>query len=281
MLKNVICHVYPRAETNAWQRCCRHLLARRALFTGKRVVAVVTDEFTAPAAAVQAQLRDFGAEFVVRRNDPQMRDASAWLDMWERVPQDDSLTYCCHAKGATKGIEVVGWWVDLAHHVLLDYPALHDEALRRRPVAGAFRRDGFIRDYPWPCDWHFSGSFYWVRTKDAPRRVDPHGWGTEAWPGRNFKKEESCCLFSDDTASSYDQTYWRHGITPAFQYWRAALRFAGLSTTDCSTTDFSRLPTTTFPPLIGPAGYATTLPESLSRPRIGDFLTHVCGCSPR
>jgi hypothetical protein len=259
------------------------LYARRALFDGRWVIGVVTDQHTESFAQVQHELRwKRDIIFVNKPNDPDRREVQTWNEMWAHVPtDDDSVTFYCHAKGATRGEQIVQWWTDIAWHILCDYPDLVDEALRRRPVVGIFKREGFTPGYPWPCAWHFSGSFYWVKSRQAPRSIDPHGWGVETWPGRHFKEEDACCLFMEKTVSCYDQKYWDFAVTPAFQYWRAALRFVGLSTTDCSTTEWSALPHITFPPLTGTDGSGTIVLGSRNSRRIGDFLTHACNCSPR
>jgi hypothetical protein len=279
--RNCICHVYPRVENDAFPRCAAHLRARRRLFDGVRVVAIVTDQTTLPASRVKRVLEDFECEFIEKPNDPNMRETHTWLDLWERIPRDDSATFCCHAKGATKRIPEIQWWTDVMWHVLGDHPVVTDEALAMKQIVGCFRRRDF-NDYPWPVSWHFSGTFYWVRSDSAPRgAVDQHGWATEAWPGRHFREEDSCCLFMDHTASLYDRRYWDEVVIPAFRYWRAALRSAGLSTTDCSTTDWSMLPGSNFPMLLGPDGYVTSPRERTSSQRARDFLRDACGCSPR
>jgi hypothetical protein len=113
----------------------------------------------------------------------------------------------------------------------LDYPRLIDCAMQRANVCGAFRvHAGW--GFPGYHDWHFAGSWYWVRNARAielgARDCQPVFYGTEAFPGA-FPKEESVCLFYDNANSGdlYQNAFWQDTVAPSMEWWRKSLIAAG------------------------------------------------------
>jgi hypothetical protein len=83
--------------------------------------------------------------------------------------------------------------------------------MERFSMAGAFRKFGQFTT-PGNHRWHYSGTNYWFRHDDVFSRdwqkLDQHFFGTESWPGRMFKPEETACLFADNAGDAYKQHYW-------------------------------------------------------------------------
>ena len=91
-------------------------------------------------------------------------------------------------------------------------------------TAGAFRKFGNPQRNGWGL-WHYSGSLYWFRNRDAFRRnwryVPERFYGTEAWPGIMFAPDESACVVCDDVGDLYNLDYFEKHIEPQLAAWRA------------------------------------------------------------
>jgi len=98
--------------------------------------------------------------------------------------------------------------------------------LERFAITGSFRRFGRFQVHRNLCDWHYHGTFFWMRhayvfAKDC-FRVPPFYCGVEAWPGLHFARDESGCLLLDDLAEpATEEHFWEtHGADIA--RWEAA-----------------------------------------------------------
>lgn len=267
-MNHLACHIYPRKH-GTWRRTVAHILARDRLFTGKRVIAIATDDTTDDPQEVRDSLSGFDAEFIIVENSPRSREVLTHWMLLKRIEGLPGSTFFCHGKGSTHMADsVTQQWGDVMWHVLCDYPEVVKCVLEQRACVGCFRRFEGL-----DCPWHFSGSFHWFRNADAFSRnwqnIDRHYYGTETWPAKQFSLEESACLFMDRCGDLYHPDYWTGEVLPLFRRWLEQLRFCGVSMTDCSTTDWSRLPETRFPPLIGWNGFGTTPRENESSRQIG------------
>src|SRR5579872_2701600 len=240
MIRNLICHIYPR-RCGKWRRTVKHLLARWQQFDGRKIVTVATDDCCDPAETVIAAFLDaFGRgaaheiEWIVKENDPTLQEVASFFPMLGRVIDEPGITLYCHAKGATHEANNAAShkWCDAMAAACLDYPQLVDCALSRANVCGAFRSFG-LWDYPGYHNWHFAGTWFWFNNSRAIeldwRNVNQDFMGVEAWPGI-FPKDESRCLFYDNanTAHLYDNEFWKYSIAPAIRHWRNSLAKCGL-----------------------------------------------------
>lgn len=280
-MNHLLMHVYPFAG-GAWRRSVQHVVARRRLFDGRRVVSIAIDEHTESAAAVVDEFGDDPPEFSIGDNCPGIREGASLLGMLDLVSGFDGKTFYCHSKGATKTVGTLSDpWADIMFTVLCDFPGLIDCALQEKPVAGCFRRhDGSIG-----APWHYSGSFYWFRNRDlfarGWRHIDHHFAAVETYPARIFSADESQCLFYDNAGDLYEHARWDSQIPAVFRQWVARLRSCGVHMTDCSTTDFSKLPETIFQPLIRTPGSDTKVREKKSWRSMLRSLLHVPRCLAR
>jgi hypothetical protein len=232
-------HVYP-LRNGPWRRQCDHLLRRRGLFNGRRVVAIVTDHNTDPAGAVREAFRGFTDEFLTFLNDPALREVVTTIPLLERFrgyAQDPgAAVLLCHAKGVTRPSpgETCHAWADLLWETLADYWPLVDAALADHPVAGSLMKLG-----AWFAGsaggWHYSGSFAWLRCAELFardwRRIDRQWWGVESYPGLHFTADEAGVVFGSDLPGAwgpaggrvldlYNPPYLSDVVLPALARWR-------------------------------------------------------------
>lgn len=230
--KNLVMHVYPKADLGHWRRAVRHVRARLSQFTGRRLVSVAVDTSTERAGDVE---REFGGEVEIREvhNDGRQEMVSfPWL-MEQVIDDSDDLTFYCHAKGCThKDNQSSHLWCDAMASACLDYPALVDFAMRTKHIAGAFRSRQQVGSSE--AIFHFAGTFWWVRNSAIYarnwRKCDQEFWGAESYPGLHFHAHESACLFFDraETAHLYDLAWWQTVVCPAYRRWRAEFHSRGI-----------------------------------------------------
>lgn len=276
MIRNIICHILPRHDGQKWRRTVAHLLHRWHLFNGKKVIAVAVDQWCDSMADVKAAFGDMAdeIEWLEFANNSDLREVATFVPLLERVASldHDEMTFCCHGKGSTRpGEECLSHpWADLMFAACLDAMPLVDCALCDAAVCGAFRLYG--RDN---VDWIFAGTFYWIRhdrTFSRDWRNVPQIWtGTENWPCTIFRREESRCLFMDNSQTPYDEHFWESVIIPSFRYWRENLQRHGLFMTEPLMCDWLKRRLNLSPQATGPAGSAMTLQAKRNWPRLPTF----------
>lgn len=99
--RNLCYHCYPLKDNGVWQWNMDQLRRRWALFTGKKVIAVVTDEGTDTLATVQRHLDCPEVDWLTFPNHKQHGEGITWLPLWERLQHEPGITFRAHAKGVT------------------------------------------------------------------------------------------------------------------------------------------------------------------------------------
>ena len=229
--RHLIYHAYPVA--GRWQSGIDQLRRRRGMFTGSKSVAVARDPgltipvrpaepgqypvrgWLDPWEAVRDYAADLGADVFPVPNDPSLREVASWRPLWDRAMAEadpDDFVFYAHAKGVTRPPGKVAGWVELLYAANLDFWPRVAGLLARHLVAGAFKRAG--RAFPGcAADWHYAGSFYWVRAGGFRPVPPPRAWwGVEAWPGLAYRWDEAGCVFDCDpaeAAAGVDAPAWR------------------------------------------------------------------------
>lgn len=235
--RHLLYHLLPVAGNGVWRRGVDHLRLRWGLFTGRKVVAVMTGRAGRhrldPPADVRAHL-PADAEVIEVANDPGLREVASWAPLWEALfasaADADHVLYC-HAKGATRQVDPGNscqWWASLLYSLALDHWPLVAGLLARHPIAGPFKKvgHGFVGSR---SAWHYSGTFYWQRAGEARRRdwrgVDRAWWGTESWPGCVYAADEAGCVFLPGTVphlNLYSPPFWAGTLRPEYERWLRA-----------------------------------------------------------
>jgi hypothetical protein len=101
--------------------------------------------------------------------------------------------------------------------------------LQQFPLTGAMRMLGRFASHRHLGDWHYSGTFFWIRHALAfgQKALDVQRFygGVEAWPGMHFAREATGCLALDGLRQlPYYPEFWSSVGEPAVKRWEAALR---------------------------------------------------------
>ena len=231
-VRHLTYHVWPVKGHGAWQWNCDRLLEYAELFNGRRIVAIVQGQGADSADVVKEYLKGFTDEFIVMPNNSRLREGVTWVPMLGRLQQHQSendVTFSCHAKGVKHKINLadsagstIYRWTSAMYELCLNWEVVLP-LLQKNGTVGAFRRYNSARRGGFG-PWHYSGSFYWWRNKDAFardwKRVPETFFATEAWPGYVFKDTESGLILFDKTADLYKLNYWQETIEPELQRWR-------------------------------------------------------------
>jgi hypothetical protein len=230
--RNLIYHVWP-VRGSTWRWNLDELVRRIDLFNGRRVIGIVCDERSEDAGAVQSHLEGHGCEFVVMRNDARGESAT-FAAMLERVASgaDDEVSFYAHAKGVKYEPRLprsVKRWAEVQYAVTLDDWLAVREHLDRFAMTGIFRKHGRFANHRNLGDWHYSGTFFWMRHASVFardwRNVPQFYGGVEAWPGMQFARHETGCLLLDNLRElPYQDRFWSQKGNAAASQWKAALR---------------------------------------------------------
>ena len=168
--------------------------------TGKCVVVVVTDSSSVTVDAVRERLSD-RFEIVEGKNTPQGENPSFRL-IQTLIPggQNDILIYC-HGKAVrphTYASPSVLIWTQMMYEtVVFNHSAIIDRMSQGYQCFGSFRTFGDMPLSP-KNQWHYSGTFFAVRSKYLSGKNVKSGYGgVEAWPGDHILPEHSWCEFTD------------------------------------------------------------------------------------
>jgi hypothetical protein len=230
--RNLLYHVWP-VRGAMWRWNVQQLLGRIDLFNGRRVVGIVHDERAESPDEVRRLFDGHGCEFVVAANGP-AGEGLTFPTMLARVRSLDpnEVTFYAHAKGVKYEPAVpdpVRRWADIQYRAALDdWPAVRSQ-LERYAMTGSFKMLGKFRAHHYVGDWHYSGTFFWLRhayafARDIVRLPSFYGC-VEAWPGVHFRREETGCLFMDSLRQlPYREEFWACMGDAAVLRWEAARR---------------------------------------------------------
>lgn len=230
--RNLLYHVWP-VRGGTWRWNVEQLVRRIDLFNGRRIVGIVTDARSEPAEVVQDALQGHGCEFVALPNDAR-GEALTFAAMLQRVASTErnELSFYAHAKGVKYEPAfppAVRRWAEVQYAVTLDDWTSVKEQLQRSAMTGIFRKHGRFRNHHELGEWHYSGTFFWMRHAHVFRRrwqeVPQFYGGVEAWPGTLFHRDETGCLLLDQLRElPYQDRFWTQRGNPAFRQWQDRLR---------------------------------------------------------
>jgi hypothetical protein len=233
VVRHLTFHVWPVRQFGAWQWNCDRLLKNADLFNGRRIVAITTSNETDSVDEVRHYLRDFTDDFIVMKNDARLREVITWVPILKKLEgyqSESDVTFSCHAKGVRHLVHpdvqesTLFDWTDAMYETCLCWDAIHP-LLEEFATVGSFRtQQSHMTQLGGFGPWHYSGSFFWWRNRDAFRRnwmyTPNHFFGTEAWPGIMFAFRESGVVFADKVLNLYEKHYFDTEIKPALEEWR-------------------------------------------------------------
>jgi hypothetical protein len=231
-LRNLMYHVWP-VRGQMWRWNVEQMLSRIDLFNGRRLIGIVHDARSEDPEEVRRMFDGHGCEFIVAPNAPS-GEGVTFPAMLARVQSQDpdEVTFYAHAKGVKYEPSIppaVRRWAETQYRAALDdWPAVRDQ-LDRLAMTGSFKMLGRFRAHQYLGDWHYSGTFFWLRHayvfgRAPTTRADFYGC-VEAWPGLHFRREETGCLFMDGLRQlPYRDEFWNTVGDAAFVRWEAERR---------------------------------------------------------
>jgi hypothetical protein len=225
-VRHLCMHVWP-VKGEAWAWNVDQILARFDQFNGRKTIGISVGSGSEDADRVKEKFAGLGCEFVVRPNASIGEVATAPEMLRRTITNDpDDIVFYCHAKGvkhrlaSLEGQPVIRW-ADVMYHTLLDDPQAINAALVNHSFAGSFRRKFGTNNN----NWHYSGTFYWLRSafvgQTAIGKIGQRYAGMEFWPPRVAAKQDSACIFHDDTQNLYSNAYWRASVLPDLADWES------------------------------------------------------------
>ncbi len=236
-VRHLTYHICPfRNAVGTWQWNLEQLREHWHLFNGKKIIGINHDEDTVSPDEMLRHCRSLGMEWdevVARPNSRSLGEVQTWIPTLELLnpesAQANEVVFSAHAKGVKYGEKmppVIRDWTDIMYQVNLpDWDRVRD-SLEWYISTGAFRARG-ARSWRW-CryGWYYSGAFWWWRL--AP--IGQRNWrmvgeiypGREVWIGNVAERQETDCLFMDNTRSPYLPAYWQRTINKEWQEFQDA-----------------------------------------------------------
>ena len=166
---------------------------------------------------------------MVFKNNKQAGEMSSFVPLLAQVESDDpnQVTFRAHTKCVArcqqKQSPHLRDWVEMLYRTSLeDWPLVRTH-LEAAAMTGSCRKFGQFNKRRPTNKPTYSGTFYWFRNCFVFSRewqvVDTPRWGCESWPGKMFSKEETKCIYLDNTGCMYSTTYWESTARPAYEKW--------------------------------------------------------------
>jgi len=234
-IRHLTYHACPFANSSAaWEWNLEQLRQRWHLFNGTKVLGVTYDKDTVSPDHFLMRCDDVGLiwdHVVVLPNSRGLGEVVTWIPSLELLTPDtagpNEVVFSAHAKGVKYGEvipPVILDWASVMYSVNLSDWNRVQQSLEWFAATGAFRTR-YSRTKSCQYGWYYSGAFFWWRLADIIRGdwryVGQMYPGREVWIGHQFQRNESDCLFLDNSASPYLPQYWRSKILPKWNKYQA------------------------------------------------------------
>lgn len=234
--RHLLYHLYPSKlfdEGSVWRWNIDQLKRRLSLFNGRRIMSVVTDENSEGIKEVK-EVAGNGFEFIEQPNDPTLREVASFEPLFGTVANEvgpEDAVFYCHGKGVanfTWQDSMIRRWTEVLYESNLDYWPIVARLLKTNAAAGSFKRVGkyWQQHESVIGDWHYSGSFYWIRGDLFQRAnwkiIDQFWSGIEPWPSLHIHKDDAGVIFhqfAGHDAGAYLKENWDRSFTPAYELW--------------------------------------------------------------
>lgn len=217
MRRHLIYHCYPRrARLELLQWHAEQLRQRQSVFDGRRLLTFALDETTLSPLECRA-LFGSGYEFSFVANDSDRWEMTSLRHQLLTVRDLGGMIFRAHAKGVTyepgnvRG-QSAQQWAECMYASLLDDMEQVEQVMASHETAGIFLQDGPCFKWLGRIDWHYSGSYYWLRADVVQR-----GWGrlwdhaghnnncfVEALPTILCCRERAACLSGQNPGDLYE-----------------------------------------------------------------------------
>jgi hypothetical protein len=226
--RSLMYFAWPRG---CWKEVTRGILERGHLF--EHAIAAVAYDHSQDVRNFEQEFGNHFDEILPVANIKELREVVGWLPCLQRLVRDDpnAVIFAAHAKGVTHpNNPVIRRWTHEMTEINLDYWPAVEQAFQSHAMVGAFRRKGTFPVVAHTSGaqseyelWHYSGTFYWMRSKDLFhrdwRKMDWKWYGAESYPGVQYSAEQCACLVGDWCGDLYQQATWDE-LQPQIDEWK-------------------------------------------------------------
>lgn len=232
VVRHLCYHIWP-VQNGIWRWNVDRLCERMDVFNGRRRIGIAVDQWTNAAETVMEYFAeklgpDHRIEFLVKDNHKKLGEVVTFPHLIAALETTatNEIVFYGHAKAVRReGHPTALKWTEAMYETLFDNVELVEQLLMSHAFAGSFRRTGNFFKSHGNCGWHYSGTFWWFRSRFIFqrdwRRIAKRYGGVESWPGMEFQHNESACVFGDDAGNLYRQLEW-DVQEAALQEWRAS-----------------------------------------------------------
>lgn len=198
-------------------------------FNGNKICCLAVDKSTCQNTFIN-ELESIFTDIFTIKNDPRKREAAGLVEGLSRLITDDPNRVACfaHGKGQqrhTENSKNIRKWTDAMYETCVgNWDDVKTAMEKGYPLAGSFKViGGSFRNR---FRWHYSGTFYWVRSSVISvnsnwRDICNRWWAAESYVGRHWTQEEGYCLFGDNVkgGAMYNDSTWVQ-MDEALKAWR-------------------------------------------------------------
>lgn len=214
--RNLIYHIWPRKGNGTWKWNLDQLIKRIEQFDGVRSIAIATSDDCDSVADVKKAFDGIRVDnWIVNPNDRSRGEGVSFVKLMETLPQDDSITFYGHAKGASYTQSNANQeWSEALYETCLDDPE-HIQALMRDSLAaGPFRMESPGWSSESKKHWHYSGTFFWFKNSGVfsnPRWsvISSDFYGVERWIGGLLPQDQCADIFGAGMEKLHEESEYK------------------------------------------------------------------------
>lgn len=225
-IKNLHYFIYPKYEDSVDYHI-EELQRSIHIFNGKKICCVAIDQNTLQDKYV-LKLEYLFDEVYYVQNNSETRESAGFIETLKKLRSKDPNQAICfaHAKGQqihTKTSPLIRLWSETMYETCVRNWSEVQKAMEDgHPVVGSFKSFAGFRTTKY--QWHYSGSFWWARSKEIFsnknwQQMCNQWWAAESYVGRHYTREEGYCLFGHNVGSLYEHGTWER-LKPQLELWR-------------------------------------------------------------
>jgi hypothetical protein len=207
MHTSLIYHIYAEGEQEPLKENMATLMSKIDLFDFV-YIKVAYDDFDTASSIIEPYFNDSPISVCYFPNQPELGEVVGFVNALSKIHDTNPDTYIFHA--VTSGVSPrlndffrknIKAWREAEWELCTSNLDLVEEKLEEYSCFGSFKRnEPMNKGGPYPCPWHYSGTFWWVKAEDLWltkwRSITPCRHGVEMYLGYLIDRRKAYCIYN-------------------------------------------------------------------------------------
>ena len=214
---NFIYHLYPLYSHPMMKIHFNYLTKYINLFNNNIFISICCDDnYEAHLSKIKSILNNDKINFLYVKNEKNKGEGNSFNNLISKIKSSNlnEYTFYAHSKGLSKRgnvIENISIWTELMY--IYNLSNIDTVIYTNSNFGGIFKINSINFPYPVTSNWHYSGSFYWIKQNILNRSFNyyNHYYISEAFPGLICPENNNCldyeCQFDNPNHNTNIEKY--------------------------------------------------------------------------